>query len=268
MKYNYKYNVKVCLILIFIICGFLFSNIAIAQNSKIDFVKTDIWYSKTDLTEGDKVKIYTAIYNPDNRELSGTIAFYDNSVLLGKKNFIIPGNGVRDVSIDWVVTLGGHSIFAKIEEAKLTLAKGKYEQVSLNNVETKKDINVIYKKVVPEINTEGESKKTESPVAEPISDIGLKIIEKTPEFISEPVSDSVNFLENFRVENKTLTNIKKEQAKQDVEFSKDTKSSPFAYAKLFLFTLLSYVFSSKLLFYGLFIFIFAGLIGLIWRRFF
>ncbi len=268
MRNQYKYVIKIFLFSVLIISCFSFFSFANAQDSTVNFVKTDIWYSKAKLVEGDKVKIYTAIYNPDSRELSGVVAFYDNGTLLGKKNFIIPGNGVRDVSIDWTVTLGGHSVFAKIEEARLTLAKGKYEQILLNNVETSKDTSIVYKKIASSINTEVVNENIEntaSSVTEPISDIGLKIIEKTPEFISEPVSDSVNFLENFRTENKTLANIKKEQSKQETEFS---ESTPFAYAKLFLFTLLSFILSSKLLFYGLSIFIFAGLIAVIWRKFF
>lgn len=288
MRNKYKYIINIFLFSVFLISFLSFFNFASAQDSTVSFVKTDIWYSKAKLIEGDKVKIYTAIYNPDSRELSGVVAFYDNSVLLGKKNFLVPGNGVRDVSIDWTVTLGGHSIFAKIEDTKFALSKGKYEQVVLINVETKKDTSIVYKKIIPDIDPKAVGEKIEDTVdsvVEPVNGVGSKILENTPDFISEPVSDSVNFLENFRIENKTLTDIKKEQAKQEVEFSKDDKedgledttkdnsykssiSTPFAYAKLFLFTLLSYILSSKLLFYGLFVIVLASLVAAIWRKFF
>lgn len=288
MRNQYKYVIKIFLFSVLVISCFSFFNFANAQDSTVNFVKTDIWYSKAKLVEGDKVKIYTAIYNPDSRELSGVVAFYDNGTLLGKKNFIIPGNGVRDVSIDWTVTLGGHSIFAKIEDAKFALPKGKYEQVVLINVETEKDTSIVYKKIIPEIDSKAVGEKIENTVdsvVQPVNSVGSKILENTPDFISEPVSDSVNFLESFRIENKTLASIKKEQAKQEVEFSKETKesnteninkdnsskssiSTPFAYVKLFLFTLLSYILSSKLLFYGLFVVVLMFIIGIIWRKFF
>lgn len=287
MKNQYKYTIKILLFSVFFVYCFLFFSFANAQKPTVNFVKTDIWYSETEFNEGDKIKIYTAIYNPDSRELTGVVTFYDSGVFLAKKNFTIPGYAVREVSVDWTVTLGSHSIFAKIEEAKFTISKGKYEQATLLQTETTKDIRIVYKKIIPDINQKAVGEKIENTVdsvTEPVNSVATKILENTPDFISEPVSDSVNFLEKFRIENKSLTNIKKDQAKQEVEFSKENKekadpekftstdkdpvSTPFAYAKLFIFTLLSYILSSKLLFYGLFFIIFASLIGLIWKRFF
>ena len=57
----------------------------LAQSSNTGFVPGNIWYSKDPFEEGDKVKIYTFIFNPDSRELSGTVIFFDKTVLLGKK---------------------------------------------------------------------------------------------------------------------------------------------------------------------------------------
>ena len=108
---------------------FVFSFISIHKSyASLDagFVNSNIWYSQDNFTEGDKIKIYTVIFNPDSRQFSGTVSFFDKTVLLGKKNFSISGNGVNNVSIDWTVIAGDHTIFAKIENSKFLISDGKY----------------------------------------------------------------------------------------------------------------------------------------------
>src|SRR3989344_4963797 len=88
-------------------------NKIIAQTSNAGFVPGNIWYSTDPFEEGDKIKIYTLIFNPDARELSGTVIFFDNSIFLGKKDFVAPAKGVKDISIDWTAAAGSHSILRK-----------------------------------------------------------------------------------------------------------------------------------------------------------
>ena len=114
---------KVSIVLFLIFSLFPIQKI-FAQNSNTGFVPGNIWYSKDPFEEGDKIKIYTFIFNPDARELSGTVIFFDKTVLLGKKDFIILSKSANDISIDWTVTAGDHTIFGKIENAKFLISKG------------------------------------------------------------------------------------------------------------------------------------------------
>ena len=82
-------NLKKAGIVLFLIFSLLPIQKIFAQSSNTGFVQANIWYSKDPFEEGDKVKIYTFIFNPDTRELSGTVIFFDNTVMLGKKDFIV-----------------------------------------------------------------------------------------------------------------------------------------------------------------------------------
>ena len=102
-----------------------------AQVPNVGFIPANIWYSKDPFQEGDKIKVYTLVYNPAERELSCTVIFFDNTTLLGTKNITVSAKSVKDASIDWTVTAGEHVIFAKIENAKFLISKDNYEEVYL-----------------------------------------------------------------------------------------------------------------------------------------
>src|SRR6185436_8374955 len=72
-----------------------------AQSSNAGFAPGNIWYSQDSFQEGDKVRIYTIVFNPDGRQLSGTVIFFDNSVFLGKKDFTVEPKAVKDVFMEW-----------------------------------------------------------------------------------------------------------------------------------------------------------------------
>jgi hypothetical protein len=141
-------NLKKAGIILFLIFSLFPTQNIFAQNKNTGFVSGNIWYSKDPFEEGDKVKIYTFVFNPDVRELSGSVIFFDKTTLLGKKDFTIPAKGADDVSIDWTVSTGDHSIFAKIENAKFLISKGNYEEVYLAENETEKSTSSVSKKIV------------------------------------------------------------------------------------------------------------------------
>ncbi len=133
-------------IILFLIFSLLPMEKISAQSPNTGFVQANLWYSKDPFEEGDKIKIYTFIFNPDARELSGIVVFFDKTVLLGKKEFTIPAKTANDVSIDWTVTAGDHTIFGKIENAKFLVSAGKYEEVYIAENETEKSSRTVSKK--------------------------------------------------------------------------------------------------------------------------
>ena len=199
-----------------------------AQDSNTGFVSGNIWYSKDPFEEGDKIKIYTFIFNPDSRELSGTVIFFDKTVLLGKKDFTIPAKTANDVSIDWTVTAGGHIIFGKIENAKFLISEGKYEEVYLAENETERSSRAVSKKII--------SKETDMiKGAAPVSELKKIIEEKTPNFIAEPIVSTVSTLEEFRINTNIASDNKKEEIKSEIKIldakkttsKENTKTNPF-----------------------------------------
>jgi len=166
--------------------------ITLAQESNAGFVPSNIWYSKDPFTEGDKIKIYTLIFNPESAQMSGSVSFFDKNVLLGKKDFTVPANGVRDVSVEWTATAGSHVIFGRIENARF-LVSGKYEAARLDRTVTEESRRTVSKKVI-------ESKEDTTSDSVPQTDKFIQnlILENTPEFIANPVISAANGIENFR----------------------------------------------------------------------
>ena len=260
-----------------------------AQIPNVGFIPSNIWYSVDPFGEGDKIKIYTLLYNPDNRELSGTVIFFDSTTLLGQKSFKIAPKAVKDLSIDWTVTSGDHTIFAKIENAKFLNSNGSYEEVYLAENKTEESKRDVPKKIITELPNTIANKITESTTA--ISNIQKTIEDKTPTFVTkaidsvenlrtnvdlsleknkESVQKELNILNNSNSVNKDLT--EEELAAQtkikdklgDLQKSNNILK-PFKYAELFFLSIFAFIFKYKILFYCILIFILFLILRFIWR---
>ncbi len=261
-----------------------------AQSSNVGFVSGNIWYSKDPFEEGDKIKIYTLIFNPDKRELSGTVVFFDKTVFLGKKDFIVPAGGVRDIFVNWTVTVGDHKIFGNIQESKFLVSKGVYEDVYLSSSETEKSERTVSKKIIPEIPKPsstadiGDIENKDGGVSGTIQSIQETIKEGTPDFIAKPILATVNAVDGFRTNIGTLSNNKRDEVKVEIEAFSDNKNNtkilsdskinsnkllkPFKYVELFFFGLSSFIFNNKFIFYGILVVILFFMVRFIWRKIF
>lgn len=246
-----------------------------AQDSNAGFVPENIWFSKDPFEEGDKVKIYTVIFNPDIRELSGSVVFFDNNVFLGKKDFVAPAKSVKDISLDWTATIGNHNIFGKIENAKFLVSPGKYEEVYLAENETSKSSRTVNKKIVPktadaETNTDPNPilNAVNSIISEPVKNIGKMIENNTPDVIAKPIISVGSAIDKVRSDAGTALQTQKDEVKNQIEIlnSKGAQSGseentskaetdsylkPFKYTELFALALFSGVFNNKLIFYAI-----------------
>ena len=270
-------------IVLFLIFSLLPVSEISAQTSNIGFVSGNIWYSKDPFEEGEKIKIYTFVFNPDSRELSGTVIFFDKTVLLGKKNFVIPGKTAEGVSIDWTVNAGDHVIFGKIENAKFLISTGKYEEVYLTENETERSSRTVSKKITYKLT---DTNNTDS-VSTSVSDITKMIEEKTPDFITKPIVSTTNKLEEFRESIITISENKKEKVKNEIKVlnnpvtetklqkgsstPKETVSpllKPFKYVELFFLSVFSYILNNKILFYGILVIMVFFILRYIWKKIF
>lgn len=268
-------NLKKAGIILFLIFSLFPTQNIFAQNKNTGFVSGNIWYSKDPFEEGDKVKIYTFVFNPDVRELSGSVIFFDKTTLLGKKDFTIPAKGADDVSIDWTVSTGDHSIFAKIENAKFLISKGNYEEVYLAENETEKSTSSVSKKIVA--NTLSQIKDNKDSI---ISDIQKIIEDKTPNIITEPITSTTNTLEKLRLNTNIASENKQKEIKNEIKALDDTKGKintktavspllrPFKYVELFLLSIASFILNNKILFYGLILIFVFFVLRFIWKKIF
>lgn len=112
-----------------------FAETAIFKNS--GFPQKGIWYSQDLFFDGEKIRIYSAVYNSSQYDLLGTVEFYDNGTGIGKIDFSVAGWGkIKDVWIDWQATAGNHKISAKIINAKILKSGSVAEPIVLQNNQT------------------------------------------------------------------------------------------------------------------------------------
>lgn len=278
---------KFKILFLVLLCFLSFGNkIIFAQNpSTTGFIPSNIWYSKDPFEEGDKIKIYTLVFNSDKRELSGSVLFFDNNVLLGKKNFIAAPSSVAQVSINWNVNAGDHDIFAKIESSKFTISAGKYEDVYLNENESEHSKRTVNKKIVLDStnkNTANTSNQNTSTTGDQILNIANTIKENTPDVIAKPLIATASVTEGFRNE------VENNLTKKEIEINKDIKNlsnvsnkktetsflkkpsiqKPFKYVQLFFVKLFGFIFKYKIVFYVVSFFVILFLLRFLWQRFF
>lgn len=244
-----------------------------AQITNTGFIPGNIWYSKDPFEEGDKIKIYTLIFNPDTRELSGTVIFFDKTILLGKKNFIVPAKGVKDISIDWTITVGNHNVFAKIENAKFLISTGKYENVNLPENQTEESSRTVSRKILNSPNT-----ITSNPVSGQIQNVQKLIIENTPDFIAQPIILTVDKIEAIRKNAGLVSQNKKVEVGNQIKAynEKITPKSapnnkllkPIKYIELFFLSIFSIIFNNKLIFYAILVFMVFLIVRYFWHKIF
>jgi len=250
------------------------------------FVQSNIWYSKDVFYAGEKVRIYTVIFNGSAYDLSGSVEFLDNGTLVGKADFALASGGrVRDLWVDWKATEGSHTINARFVNVVSDGPNGK-QAVSLGVSEAGKSERVVELDPVSksalakieEAKAEEARRRTNAKVENAISTVSGAI----PEPIKESVSSGKNFLEEFRISEALSIKLAKEKKQKEIEAIKrdeenainnknktvvsqtdamlSTAEKPFAYVLLALLTLGQYLFEWRILFYGVGIYLIYRLI--------
>lgn len=90
-------------------------NLARAENTPAGFPQSPLWLSKTELTTGDGVTIYTVVYNSSQNSLQGTVVFQVDGKPVGSKPWSAAPGTTEIISQTWAATEGEHAITAKIE---------------------------------------------------------------------------------------------------------------------------------------------------------
>lgn len=284
-------------VFLLLILSLIPTSLIFAQSSNVGFIPANIWYSKDPFEEGDKVKIYTLVFNPDDRELSGTVVFFDNSTFLGKKDFKASPKSVKDIYIDWTVNAGNHTIFAKIENAKFLISKDKYEEVYVAENKTAESKINVAKKIIADLPEKVIDSVSNSA---PVTGIQKTIGDNTPAFVTNTINSTTNFLEDIRESSKNSLENKKESVQKEIDVldkmkidkeakfnedgtikkgetvkeavkSTETKNlalKPFKQAEYFVLTIIAFIFKNKVIFYGLIVLIIFWILRFIWRLIF
>jgi len=271
---------KIFLSYLFIILSFFVVIPVYAETTtNSGFIPGQIWYSKASLVEGDTVNIHTAVWNGEKESFSFKVEFYDKNVILGSREVIVNSLELNDVYVPWKITSGDHVISAKIVSSQVSIS-GKKENVLIDRNITLDDrqfISVVVKNYLGEPISQSDALKNQ------IEKTSTEINNILPEKVSTSVSNSFSTIDNLR--DKTFTQIdvaKKETQKELNAMNSEVKKSPsssnnksniedaikkpITYVKLFLLSLLSFVFGYKIVFYGLVLLILFFILRLIYRK--
>lgn len=96
-------------------------------------IKSGIWYSKDPFYSGEKVRIYTLIFNGSEYDLLGEVAFDDNGKVICTGNFNTASGRTQEIWCDWTATGGSHKISAKIINPKIAPVGESPQSILLDN---------------------------------------------------------------------------------------------------------------------------------------
>lgn len=249
------------------------------------FVGNPIWIYP-EFPRGDEMTTLSTLFrNGETQKLSGTVLFYDNEVLIGKKLLTISPGTVATASITFRIEPGNHVFSAS--------AQG-FQEISNNGTAKtyalplgKAEMSKLY------VTKNGSGSGVEAvglkasaqaqPILNKVDEFENKVIESVPDSVKEPIVATVDSLERLRVTTSvSLENsvakateaveeqkkVAEEQIKESGAVAPSTKyiNSPFATVRLFVARLFHYIFSHAYLFYIAFFAILFFLIRSIFRK--
>ncbi len=108
-----------CLLMIL---GFflLIPSVVAAQSNNLNagFVQ-GLWYSEQLFFAEDTVRIYVALRNNSNDDLSATVQFFDNGALIGERDVNAIAGRLVEGWADWEVTAGEHTLTAALKNVEV-----------------------------------------------------------------------------------------------------------------------------------------------------
>lgn len=89
----------------------LFPSVSFAASTY--FPEQSLWLSDTKPTEGEKVRLYTVVYNGSQADISGTLTFYVDSKTQDTKDLALKSGESTVLSTVWTAEEGEHSFSAR-----------------------------------------------------------------------------------------------------------------------------------------------------------
>ncbi len=125
---NYLYNAHMHSVLLFIaLLALPFP--ALANTINAGFV-SGFWYSEAPVFAGDTVRVYVAIRNNTEADLTGTVIFYANDKRLGSQSVSALDGRIIESWIDWTPSYGNYELRAELNRVTLSAAGEASEPVA------------------------------------------------------------------------------------------------------------------------------------------
>ncbi len=139
-----------------------------AQNLNAGFVE-GLWYSRQEFFAGDMVRVYVALRNSSQANISTTIEFFDNDKLIGSKSVDALSGRLIETWTDWEATAGKHKLTARLsdlvidEVGKNTKTEPAVDNLATDNllIDTDSDSDNIGNQADPDDDNDGVPDLTE-----------------------------------------------------------------------------------------------------------
>ena len=253
------------------------------------FLGGPMWIDPEVPLDGDSISLSSLFHNAEPNELTGEVVFYDGNVLLGKKPVTISSGGVATATVSFRISSGDHKFSATIGNLFEISSSGKKEPFALSPQTVQLPSIFVQPKAGSSLNasvvpgtsnsvtnnyfSSGGSQISPSnplaPVVNQVNQLKGDVLSSIPSSVTSPVTGAVLGVDSWREDSagtlaqsaKSSSDVVAKQKKLiDAEQKKYGKVSPvtsfinrpFAYVKLFFYTLLSYFFGHPFVFYGAF----------------
>ena len=173
---------KYCLFSLFLFLVPLFVS---AETIPAGFPSEGVWLSKTNVTAGDSVTIYTAIYNSDNSALRGTLVFSVDGTSINSEQFELTAGQTKIESTDWKATSGSHSFSASIKDA----SGNETQAITISNTNSG-SINISVAEPPPATGLEQ--------TVSVITNVASQAVSASLPFVANVAKGVINATENFR----------------------------------------------------------------------
>lgn len=161
--------------------AFAFSNIALADDGKINAgLLSDIWFSKLELKNDDKVSIYGSFQNTSGKTITGEVIFYINEKEIDKEKFSVEDGKVTKLETSWTTETGDFDIKIIVDNLKIDGS-----DISPNSLIKKESLVKI--KITRKIDVEY------------VKEIGTNVYKDTVKVINKVFNDTSNSLETIKV---------------------------------------------------------------------
>ncbi len=131
-------NMRYIFIIAILILSPLFS---FASEPNAGFVQ-GLWYSQEPVFVGVPTRIYVAVRNNTEHDLTGTVRFMDNGTRIGSSEISALSGRLVEAWVDWTPTDGEHNISAIVTDAKLHVIGGKTESIDVAGVTAEDSVTV------------------------------------------------------------------------------------------------------------------------------
>ncbi|MEI8130013.1 MAG: Ig-like domain-containing protein [bacterium] len=231
--------------------------VAIPAYATTGFVNSPIWISPDKPSEGQNVTLSAVFHNSETETISGSILFYDENTLLSEKPITLRPDEVATITTSFTISAGAHIFSAKTKNLSQVSSTGTLEVLSVPVATVELPPQFIPKSIVSTNNGNGVGDVTKV-ILKQVDKAQSAVLSSVPPATKKQISTTANTVDNWRSDTADTFTKVRDNAKASLDQAKNpTKKvatkvapkGPFTYLLYLLFSFLSFLFSSPVIFY-------------------